>query len=83
MVKMHITLSEGDLEELGRMSEQTGLPKSQLIREAVGTYLVANRRHALRRAMGDYAEKLGDHSAEITAETGGHVTERLLRETTW
>jgi len=83
MRKVHITLSESDLAELGRLAEQAGVPKSQLVREAVGAYVAENRRQALQAAMRRYAEKLSEPSGEFVAETDAHVTQRLLRETKW
>jgi metal-responsive CopG/Arc/MetJ family transcriptional regulator len=83
MVKVHITLSEADLAELDRLARQAGVPKSQLVREAVSAYVAENRRQALQAAMRRHAEKLGDASGEFVAETDTHVTQRLLRETKW
>ena len=83
MIKLHIAMNESDVAELNRLAKRAGVPKSQVIREAVGTYLVENRRRERHAVMRTYAQRLDGRSAEFTSETAAHVTERLLRETRW
>ena len=67
MVKMHISLADNDGAGLDEVSRLTGQPKSQLIREAVASYLSQRRLQALETEMRNYAQKHGRNSTEFVA----------------
>lgn len=64
MIKVTFTLDEGTVAYLGRTAEHLGMPKSQVVREAIRVY-------------GEQAARLSDVERERLLEVFDEVTDRI------
>lgn len=65
---LHFTLPAELLAELDRVAKGRHIRRSDLLREAIGSYLATDSEAHIDAAMAEYVNALAEHSAEFVSE---------------